>query len=192
MFPRRPWSRVLRQDWYQPSNESYFGNCKWLGCSQRRSHYLNCSLRRAARPSREVASNRPQFRVVPHRDCQQGRFYGFENSTRGAAQPETKIQEGCRVHGIYDIPKRTVDKAGVMALPQKKRTLSVGGARLAPLLRPVRGGTFRRACASAYRILRSRDQLPGKALQLARGWQPPSKCVPTGGPAPSVRGPIPV
>ena len=72
----------------------------------------------------------------------------------------------------------------------QKWTLSVGGARLTPSWRPVRGGTFRQACASTYRILRSRDEMPVHAGQLSRGWRRPSECAPTGGPAPEVGGPI--
>jgi len=66
----------------------------------------------------------------------------------------------------------------------QKWTLSVGGARLIPSWRPVRGGTLCQACAFAYRILRSRNKMPGHAGQLARGWRRPSECAPTGGPAP--------
>ena len=69
MFSRRPWSRVLRQDWYTPSNETCTRNRKLLECSERRSPSLNSSLGHTVRPSREVAPARPLSRLVPHRRC---------------------------------------------------------------------------------------------------------------------------
>jgi len=76
-----------------------------------------------------------------------------------------------------------------MALP-KKWTLFDGGARLTPAWGPVRGGTFRRACAFAYRTARSREKTPGHAGHLASGWRLPLACAPRGGPAPLLGGPI--
>jgi len=67
---------------------------------------------------------------------------------------------------------------------RKKWTLFVGGARLTPAWGPVRGGTFRGACAFAYRTVRSRDKTPGHAGHLASGWRLPPACGPRGGPAP--------
>ena len=64
---------------------------------------------------------------------------------------------------------------------RKKWTPFVGGARLTPAWGPVRGGTFRRACAFAYRTVRSRDKTPGHVGQLASGWRLPPACGPRGG-----------